>query len=114
MLPRLIHQLGKRHATVELQEQPGERAGEDPTDRQNSIAAVDQIAHGMVDRQARSDGSIVQPVTPGFFEGVVDLAIFIAVAGSRQFVGADDVETVAGEIKILISKLLAGGNVQHH
>ena len=47
-----------------------------------------------------------------FFEGVVDLAIFIAVACSCQFVGTDDVETVAGEIKILVSELLAGGNVQ--
>ncbi|GCM05169.1 hypothetical protein ExPCM15_03585 [Escherichia coli] len=97
-----------------MQEQPGERAREDPTDRQNGIAAVDQIAHGMVDRQARTDGGVVQPVTPGFFEGVVDLAIFIAVACSCQFVGTDDVETVAGEIKILVSELLAGGNVQHH
>ncbi len=68
----------------------------------------------MVYRQTRPDGGVIQPVTTCFFKGVVDLAIVTGVAGSRQFVGADDVETVAGEIKILIGQLLAGGHIQHH
>ena len=53
-------------------------------------------------------------MTTGFFKRVVDLAVFVGAACPRQLVGADDVETVAGEIKILIGKLFAGGHVQHH
>ena len=68
----------------------------------------------MVDRQAGTNGGVIQPVTPGFFERVVDLAIVVAAACSGQFVGADNVKTVAGEIEILVSQLRAGSDIQHH
>lgn len=84
------------------------------------IPLIDKMVSPLSIRESRTVWLIGKPaptvallplVTPGFFEGVVDLAIFIAVARSCQFVGTDDVETVAGEIKILVSELLAGGNV---
>ena len=62
----------------------------------------------MVHRQARANGGVIQPVTARFFECVMDLTVFISAARARQFVGADDVETVAGEIQILIGQLFAG------
>ncbi|MNE49808.1 hypothetical protein D3C80_1443520 [compost metagenome] len=68
----------------------------------------------MVDRQACAYGGVVQPVTPGFFKGIVDLTVFIGAAGTRQFIRADDMETMAGEIQILVGKLFAGRNIQHH
>ncbi|CUZ96533.1 Uncharacterised protein [Serratia marcescens] len=114
LLPGLIHQLGERHRAVILQEQPGKRAGENAADRQNAVAAVAQIAHRVVDRQTGADGGVVQPVAAGFGEGVANLAIGIAARGSRQLVGADHVETVAGEIQILPGQLFAGGHVEHH
>ena len=48
-------------------------------------------------------------VTAGFL-----LTVFIAVRRTRQLISADHVETVAGEIKILIGQLRAGGHVQYH
>ena len=68
----------------------------------------------MVNRQASPNGSVIQPVAPCFFKRVVDLTVFIGAAGARQLIGANDVETVAREIKILIGKLFTGGDVQHH
>ncbi|MNL39919.1 hypothetical protein D3C87_1622290 [compost metagenome] len=53
-------------------------------------------------------------MTTGFFKRVVDLAVFIGAARTRQFVGADDVETVAGKIEILIGQLFTGGHIQDH
>ena len=114
LLPGLIDKVGKRHSAIKLQEQPGERAGEDTADRQNAVATFNQVAHGMVNRQTRAYGGVIQPVTAGFFKRVVNLAIFIAAAGPGQFVGADHVETVAGKIEILIGQLFAGGDIQYH
>ena len=68
----------------------------------------------MVNRQARPNGGVIQPVAACFFKRVVDLTVFIRAARPRQLVGTDNVETVAGEIQILIGKLFAGGDVQHH
>ena len=68
----------------------------------------------MVNRQASPNGGVIEPVAPCFFKRIVDLAVFIGAACPRQLVRTDDVETVAGEIQILIRKLFACGNVQHH
>ncbi len=68
----------------------------------------------MVDRQPGADGGVIQPVAAGFGEGVANLAIGIAARGARQLVGADHVETVAGEIQILPGQFFAGGHVEHH
>lgn len=48
------------------------------------------------------------------FEGVVDLAIFIAAAGARQLIGADHENRGWAKSRILIGQLFAGGRVQHH
>ena len=68
----------------------------------------------MVHRQAGAHGGVIQPVAPRLLKRVVDLTIFITAAGARQLVGANDVEAMAGEIKILVGQLFAGGDVQHH
>ena len=68
----------------------------------------------MVYRQSGAHGGVIQPVTPGFGEGIADLAVFITVTCPSQFVGADNVEAVAGEIQILIGQLFARRDVEHH
>ncbi len=114
LLPRLIHQFGKRHGAVKLQKQPGERSGENAADRQNAVAAFAQVAHGVINRQPGTDGGVIQPVTPGFSEGITDLAIAAAGCRPRHFVRANHVETVAGEIEVLRGEGFAGGHIQHH
>ena len=114
LLPGLIDQISKRYGAVKLQEQPRESAGENTAQRQNGIAAINQIAHRMVDWQTGADGSVVQPVAPGFLERIVDLAIFTAATGASQLIRADNVEAMAGKIEVLIGQLLAGGYIQHH
>ena len=59
LLPCLIHQIGEWDRAIKLQEQPRQRAGEDPADRQNGIATINQIAHGMVDRQTCTHGGVI-------------------------------------------------------
>ncbi len=68
----------------------------------------------MVNRQASPNRGVVEPVASCFFKRVVDLTVFIGTACPCQFVRTDNVEAVAGKIKILIGKLFTGGNVQHH
>ncbi|MNG78201.1 hypothetical protein D3C79_367660 [compost metagenome] len=68
----------------------------------------------MIDRQARADGSVIQPMAAGFGEGIADLAVVITARRARQLVGANHVKTVAGEVQILLGQIFTGGNVKHH
>ncbi len=88
----------------------------DPADRQNGIAAVDQIAHGMVDRQACADGGVVQPVTPGFFSKAswIWRYLLLSLAPPASLLALMTWKPWLAKSRYWSGELLAGGNVQHH
>ncbi len=99
--PCPIHQISKRQLRRQIAGTAVIASREDPADRENRIA-VNQIPHRVADRQPRAHGGvIIQPVTPGFFKRVMNLAILYRWRRARQFIGANHMKTAAGEIKVL-------------